>query len=107
MRRPRVELLYIEDCPNYEHTRAVVEQLAGELALRPEVELILVQNAAAATRLRFLGSPTVRVDGRDVEPGADELRTFAHACRLYERGGRLAGEPDESWIRRALTEAAA
>jgi hypothetical protein len=48
----------------------------------------------------------VRVDGRDVEPGADERRDFAFSCRIY-RGERGAAEqPEESWIREALSEAA-
>jgi hypothetical protein len=55
--------------------------------------------------LRFLGSPTIRVDGRDVEPGAEERQEFVLSCRVYRTERGLAGQPDEAWIREALTGA--
>jgi hypothetical protein len=66
-----------------------------------------VADADAATELRFRGSPTVRVNGRDVEPGADERGDFVFSCRVYggERG--FSGQPDAGWVRQALSEAAA
>ena len=63
MSRPQVEILYFEGCPNYEPARALVERLARELDLEPEIELIEVADPEAAVALRFLGSPTVRVEG--------------------------------------------
>lgn len=109
MRRPRVEILYFEGCPNHELARALVEQVATQLALRPRVDLdldlVLVADAEAAANLRFLGSPTVRVDGRDVEPGAEDRREFAISCRVYRGESGFSGQPEERWIRDALLEA--
>ena len=43
----------------------------------------------AAGALGFVGSPTVRVDGRDVQPPGDE--PVGLTCRVYRlRDGRLA-----------------
>ncbi len=106
MRRPRVEILYFEGCPNQEPARAMIERIAGQLRVEPEIELIEVADPKTAVELRFLGSPTVRVDGRDVEPGADERRDFALSCRIYRSQRGAAGQPDESWVREALSEAA-
>jgi hypothetical protein len=105
MRQPRVEILYFEGCPNHEPARTLVEQVATQLGVRPRVEPVLVPDAEAATSLRFLGSPTVRVDGRDVEPGAEERREFGLSCRVYRGESGLSGEPEERWIRDALVEA--
>ena len=58
-----------------------------------------------AVGLRFLGSPTVRVDGRDVEPGAEERHEFVFSCRVYRGSRGFSGKPDEAWIRDALREA--
>ena len=55
--------------------------------------------------MRFLGSPTIRVDGRDVEPGADERDEFVLACRIYRTPAGLRGEPAEAWVRDALLAA--
>jgi Alkylmercury lyase len=97
--RPRVEILYFEGCPN--HVPAV-ERVAGELHLRPDIELIEVPDDEAAARLRFVGSPTVRVEGRDVEPGAEERGDFALSCRVFRTEAGIAGQPDERWVRDAL-----
>jgi hypothetical protein len=102
MSQPRVELLYFEGCPNRESARATVERVAAQLQVAPTIELVEVADAEAAVALRFLGSPTVRVAGRDVEPGADERRDFALSCRLYRTDQGIGGQPDAAWIREAL-----
>jgi len=104
--RPQVEILYFEGCPNYEPARALVARLARELDLEPEIELIEVADPEAAVALRFLGSPTVRVEGMDVEPGAEERHDFAFSCRIYRSDGGASEQPEESWVRDALLEAA-
>jgi hypothetical protein len=64
--------------------------------------LVNVLDDAAAEQQRFLGSPTLRVDGRDVEPGA-ELRTdFGLKCRLYRTEEGFAGIPPDQWVLDAL-----
>jgi hypothetical protein len=102
MRRPRVEILYFEGCPSHEPARALVERLADELRVDPEIRLVEVADLDEALELRFLGSPTVRVDGVDVEPGAEARRDFALSCRIYcgERG--VGEQVQEVWVRAAL-----
>ena len=107
MRRPRVEILYFDGCPNYEPARALVERVAAELGLHAKIELIEVADADSASRLRFLGSPSVRVEGRDVEPGADERSDFVLSCRVYRSERGLVGQPKAVWIRHALSAATA
>ncbi len=106
MSRPRVQILYFDGCPNHEAARALVERLARQLHVEPEIELVAVADADAAVALRFFGSPTVRVNGVDVEPGADERRDFAFSCRIYRSKGGASEQPEESWVRDALIEAA-
>jgi len=77
MWRPSVQILFFEGCPNHQQASELVEQVAHELGLQPEIALVEVTDVEAAERLRFLGSPTIRVEGRDVEPGADERDDFA------------------------------
>lgn len=107
MTGPHVEILYFEGCPNHEAARALVERIAAALRVEPEIDLVDVPDAAAAERLRFLGSPTVRVDGRDVEPGAEQRDDFVLACRVYRGERGFSGQPDAAWIRDALSMAAA
>ena len=107
MTRPRVEILYFDGCPNHEPARDLVEQVAAELGLQAQIELVEVPDADTATRLRFLGSPSVRVDGRDVEPGADARSDFVLSCRVYRSERGLVGQPEADWLRSALREASA
>jgi len=101
--RPLVEILYLEGCPNYKAARQLVEQVSGELGIEPKLRLIKVANKEEAKRLRFPGSPTVRIDGRDVDPHADERCDFGLTCRLYRTEGGFAGQPTDRWVRDALS----
>jgi hypothetical protein len=102
MRRPIVQILFFEGCPNHEQAQELVEQVARELGLQLEIALVEVPDSETAERLRFLGSPTIRVDGRDVEPGADERQEFALSCRVYRSEHGFAGQPDVQSIRDAF-----
>ena len=100
--RPLVEILYFDGCPNHEAAQELVERISSELGLEPELRLVNVPDEEAARRLRFLGSPTVRVGGRDVDPHADERDDYVLSCRVYRTESGFAGQPDERWIRAAL-----
>ncbi len=100
--RPVVEILYFEGCPNHAGAHALVERVAGELGVDAEIRMVDVTDPEAAQRLRFLGSPTIRVDGRDVEPGAEGRSDFVHSCRVYQTERGFVGQPPESWVREAL-----
>ena len=82
-----IDILYFEGCPNVAATRDVVRQVVGELGSEASVREVEVKDEEEATRLRFLGSPTVRVDGVDVEPAARERTDFSFSCRLYGADG--------------------
>ena len=105
MKTPRVEILYFDGCPNHEATRMLVERVAAALELDATPELVEVPDGEAARSLRFLGSPTVRVDGRDVEPGAEDRAEYVFACRVYQAEHGFSGQPDERWVREALAKA--
>jgi len=102
-----VELLYFDDCPHHEPLLARVRALLGRHEPTATVEPVLVTSDDQAQARRFLGSPTLRVNGGDVEPGADERTDFGLKCRLYHSRTRLAGAPEDAWIVTALQRAGA
>jgi hypothetical protein len=106
LRRPVIEVLYVEGCPNYRGTLGLVEQVRAELGIDAELRTTPILDEAAAEQVRFPGSPTVRVDGRDVEPGREPATEYVVGCRLYRLAHRFAGQPEERWIREALLRAA-
>ncbi len=99
---PLVEILSFDGCPNHQGALALVEQVATELGIDPDVRLVDVPHPEAAERLRFLGSPTIRVDGRDVEPGSEARTDYGLSCRVYRTSDGMAGLPPSDWLRAAL-----
>ena len=96
----RIEILYLNGCPN--HSPAVDRLrivLAGE-GLHPEVIEIEVRDESSARELKFFGSPTIRVNGLDIEAGSREVTETGFACRCYP-----GGLPSEDMIRAAVREA--
>lgn len=95
-----VEVLYFEGCPGVEQILPRLRELARGVGA--EVVVRAVETQEAAERERFLGSPTVRVDGRDVEREAGGRTDFGLKCRLYRAGTHQTPVPPETWIRAAL-----
>src|SRR5262245_12364636 len=98
----KVEVLYFTGCPNHDATVGLVHEVARELGLRVTVKELEVTSAEDAARVRFLGSPSVHVNGIDIEPSARSSTGYAFACRTY---GDLRVPPRELLVA-ALKEAA-
>jgi hypothetical protein len=101
----RIELLYFNGCPGYEALLPALRELLADEWIEDEIELRRVEMIEDAEGERFLGSPTVRIDGEDVDPGACEREDFGLKCRLYRSGDGVSTTPPEPWIRAALERA--
>lgn len=102
----KVEVLYFKGCPNHQPVVDRVRQALHSEQIIVPVDEVEVTDAAMAQRVGFLGSPSIRINGLDIEPEARELRMFGFGCRTYaDAEGRRSGLPSSSTIRRALTEA--
>ena len=101
----RVEILYFAGCPNHEPAVDCVREVLAQEDTQADLVEVEVRDVATAQRIGFLGSPTIRVDGQDVEPAARAERAFGLSCRTYIDGGRRAGVPPPEWIRAAVREA--
>jgi hypothetical protein len=101
----RIEVFYIEGCPNREPTVERVKAMLKDLGVAGEVVESPVHDPVTAPALRFLGSPTVQINGVDVEPSARTSNQFGFMCRTYLSGPRREGIPSRALIREALLEA--
>ena len=95
-----VEILYFDGCPGFEEVVPRVREIARDAGA--QVVLRAVETLEAAEACRFLGSPTIRVDGRDVAPTAASRSDFGLKCRLYRDREYQSRVPPEAWIRAAL-----
>ena len=100
----QIDILYFDSCPGWRGAFERVQQVVGEGGLGDEivVRAVPIETEEEAQAHRFVGSPTVRINGRDLDPGAEALTSFGLQCRLYENEGRLEGLPPTNWIRKAL-----
>jgi hypothetical protein len=96
-----VEVLTFAGCPRGEPAVALARRVADEAGIGADISVVDVPEDQTERR-RFLGSPSIRVDGRDVEPGADLRRDYARCCRLYATSAGRGPLPDETWLRDAL-----
>jgi hypothetical protein len=99
---PLVEVLTFRGCPHAEPALELVRRVVAESRVGAIVRRVDVPDAEAAAAQRFLGSPTIRVDGRDIEPGVAERNRYVLSCRIYRTRAGLTGQPDEQWLREAL-----
>lgn len=98
----KIELLYVANCPNH---AVALERLRATLSaenLQTSVSEVLVSDAAMAQSLKFPGSPTIRINGHDVEPQNEQAASFGLMCRLYSDG---SGVPSEQTLRVAIEQA--
>jgi hypothetical protein len=99
----KIEFLYWEGCPSHPEAKALLDEVLGARGVAAEVHVRVVETDEEAERLAFPGSPTIRVDGRDVDP-AGAAAAPALTCRIYRRpDGRVSPLPSREQIEAALT----
>jgi hypothetical protein len=100
----KIELLYVDGCPGHAELREQLPDLIDAAGVEVTIEERRIDSESAARTERFPGSPTLRIDGRDVEPAADGREHYGLCCRLYPSGSRLVHRPEAMLITSALRE---
>jgi hypothetical protein len=98
----KVEFLFWEGCPSYPEAHELLEDVLAEHGLDQPIDVIEVLTHEDAERLAFPGSPTIRIDGRDVdEAGAQSPPSLT--CRVYRLpDGRSSPVPSREQLEEAL-----
>lgn len=96
----QVRVVYFEGCPNHKPAVDLVRSVADEVGVPIEIESVLVETPEQARVERMLGSPTIQVDGVDIDPTARSRDDFAFSCRVFDGH---AGLPPRAMIAAALT----
>ncbi len=100
-----VELLWFADCPNHTTARQMLQEVIAELVPGTRIRDLDATDPIAAQQARFPGSPTIRVDGLDVDPSYVDPGDYTPRCRLYRTAAGLRGLPDRRWVEDALRRA--
>jgi hypothetical protein len=103
--QPDVEFLWWSGCPSWDRALERLREEMEGLGLDPAaVRVREVDTSAGAERERFVGSPTIRIDGSDIQPPGDE--PIGLSCRVYHRrDGSVSPLPDPADLRDALSRA--
>lgn len=98
----KIELLFWEGCPSYPEARDLLDEVLATRGIETDVLMREVPTQEDADRLRFPGSPTIRIDGRDVDPEGAGAKP-ALTCRIYHLpGGRVSPVPSREQLEAAL-----
>ena len=100
----KVELYYFDSCPSYLKALKNAREALRLEGLPEDIALIAVESDADAQAKRFIGSPTIRINGVDVEGPEAEENGYGFGCRLYANNGASAGWPSVEKVRRALVD---
>ncbi len=71
-----VRILSAEGCPNTPATISLIEQVSQESRIPIRLETALIQSQEEAEAARFMGSPTVQVNGVDLDPDVRDKTTY-------------------------------
>lgn len=100
----KIELLYFDGCPNYVPAIEILREAMDSLGRKDEIHRVEVRTQAEAQVTRFVGSPSIRINGSDIEPWARTSKSFGLSCRTYVNESSHGGVPSRDLIRRAIME---
>ena len=95
----QVEFLYFDGCPSSQAALSNLRSVLDEQELSVDLKTVLVNSPDEAEEAGFQGSPSIRIDGRDIE-GREE--GFSFNCRLYAIAGKLTGIPTVDYLREKI-----
>lgn len=85
----KIELLYTEACHAWKEALVQLKQVLEEAGLKTHIETILINTPQKAKKHKFFGSPTIRINGKDLEKEAEMVTKYGmSACRPYFYQGK-------------------
>lgn len=97
-------MLYVAECPSHSAAVQMVKDVLTAQGVSAEVREVLITHSEMARELRFCGSPTIRINGRDVATEPLRPPSFALSCRFYA-DSKYAGLPPAEMVHRAVIQA--
>lgn len=94
--------MWFNDCPNHENARRLLREVLADRTAQFEFRDIDASDPEIAAATRFPGSPTIRVDGIDVEPGFEDPGDYTPRCRIYRTPSGFSDVPSREWIEQAM-----
>lgn len=100
-----IQFLSYKKCPNSKLAYINLEEALKEEGIEEWIQIIKVENEQEAKNLQLSGSPTIRINGRDIDPLFIDTKNYGIYCRSYSINGTTTGWPDKVLIKEALQKA--
>jgi len=97
----KVEFLFWRECPSHEVCLERLKKVLDSMNLEYNLEIIEVKTEEEAERLKFPGSPTIRINGVDIQPESSN-GPYGLSCRAYIIEGRILPLPTERYIEESI-----
>ncbi|MFR9777253.1 thioredoxin family protein [Micromonospora sp. MS34] len=97
-----IEVLYFDGCPNHEGLEEHLRSLLAVAGFDTPITSRRIDSDEQAQREHFVGSPTIRINGVDVDPTLSGREDYGLMCRVYQTEHGLRGTPPDAWILDAL-----
>ena len=100
----KIEFLYFEGCASYKPALERLQKLLVDHKIESAIEMTAVESQQMAKTFKFPGSPTIRINGEDVDPHLESTldKEYSRKCRVYNDNGALKGVPPVAWINSAI-----
>jgi hypothetical protein len=98
----RIRVLYFEGCPSFQLALKNLREVISEDGLTAEIEMVRIESVEDGAVERFFGSPTIQIDGQDLEGAIAASSAEGLGCRIYSEGNTVRGWPSKQFIRGAL-----
>lgn len=99
----RIVILGLTGCPNLESTIEMVKRAVTSLDQEAQIASELVGETDDFPKIGFRGSPTVLINGVDIEGNDSSDDAYVFGCRIYG----TSGTPPQTMIETAILAAVA
>ena len=100
-----IELLWFDDCPNHHAATELLQETLNDFGVNDPIELVKVPDLETGERTKFAGSPSIRINGIDIDPTYEDTGDYTPRCRVYFTSAGFKGLPEKAWIENAVRTA--
>lgn len=100
-----IEILYFDGCPNVDLARKMVTDVVNQAGAKAQIAMVKIESNDDAEAKQFVGSPSIRVTGKDVDPMDDNNLQYSMRCRVYFTSDGMSGLPSRTKVLAAIEQA--
>jgi len=97
--KAKVEFLYFKSCPGHKQALINLKAVLEESKINADLVSINVTSEAQAAKVGFQGSPSIRVNGKDIDGRNDG---YSFSCRIYQIDGKITPIPTKEFVQAKL-----